>query len=292
MRKWTWLLTILVLTAPLPTFAESFQDSQICRALAEKHQFGLSILSQSGMLQPVNGSRIDYDSSSRLYYIQNARATREVIWTVRTRTTARSAKANHTLLWRPEVITVCSGGRPLEVFQPNERLVSLQRYYQHHAPPGQRKRDDELSRKFHMPMKAHDGRCTSRTDDENNIGPLENVYRFDDVAPGPLLVEHFREPQSASAEITSKKYSGLTSEIAPVSEGQLMCFGFSVPLPTRLGVGAQALGGIGGWFAAWDRYAVSVEAAHAWQPSETSVTLRQLNGPGHDEYWIKWTPQR
>ncbi|MBB4374114.1 hypothetical protein GGD63_006943 [Bradyrhizobium sp. cir1] len=292
MRAQSILLAVLTSLGSSPSFAGDPQDLSTCQSLAVKGQPGLYLRTSSGQLLNVNGSSVVYEPEARLYYVGNKRPEREAVWTVRTKTVARSAKANEAMLWRPGIVTECSGGRTLESFGRDDRFVSLQRYYQHHAPPSARRRDDDLSRKFHMPMRNSDGQCTGRTDDPQTVGPLQEVYRFEDVNPGPLVVERASEPRPARADIVSSVYSGLTSEIAHVSSGEPTCFGFAAPLPTSATVGTQILGGIGWPFSRWERYSQALQDAQKWQPSKTIVILRELNGAGNGLFSISWAPQQ
>ncbi len=286
-----WLALIILLTSASSIWAGDPQDAVACQALVDSGRPGLYMRDAEGLLKPVNGSTLRYVPDGRLFYLRRGSTPNESIWTVRSQTIAHSAKANEAMLWRPGIVTECSRGLPLETFNRNDRFVSLQRYYRHHASSSKQRRDDELSNKFHMPIRDGSGSCTGRTDNSETIGSLEDVYRFEEVEAGPLLVERITNPSTAQADEVTTIYSGLSSEIAHVAANQPTCFGFAAPLPTRSNIRTQIFGQMGGILAAWERNTVAMEQAQTWAPSKTTVILRELNGSRRGRFVVHWAEQ-
>jgi hypothetical protein len=224
----------------------------------------------------INGVPVDYNMDSRFYYLMGDgtrrafRVTRETVWHVRTQTTAKSAKADETILWRPKISTQCSGGRVLDGFDENTRFISLQRYRAHHARMSDSQVvDSEIGAKFHFPIQnPESGRCDtySRTDNPRTVGDLHQIYGFDDQ-PDPVLLARWTTVNRAVAR-ESKIYSGFTSELAHAAPGEVACFGFTVPLPTRSTYWTQ--------INPWARNGEARTQALTWKPDRTIVSIQGI----------------
>jgi hypothetical protein len=251
-------------------------DVARCQALfvAHAHQ-GLYFAATGDKPVPVNDTALAYDSGGRFYYLapgyrgRTYVVTRERVWHVRTQTIARSAKANETLLWRPGVRTQCSPNQALDTFTPDTRFVSLQRYYDHHAPTDVRRPDGAIARNFHFVIDdpSRPARCNTRTDDPKTVGDLRETYGFPDVAPEATVVSRLVGPSPAVAA-TSAVYSGLSSELAIAAPGEPACFGFNAPLPTRSTLSAQLFG--------WWRNSEALSQAQTWAPSRTTISIQRI----------------
>lgn len=280
----------LVLASTDPLSAGDPQDASVCEALTASGRPGLYLRNGIGELERLNGTVVPYEPQARLFYLGRWTARSESVWTIRSQTVARSAKANEAMLWRPGIVSECSNGRSLETFDRNNRFVSLQRYYHHHDATVRQRRDDDLANKFHMPIRDRNGQCNGRTDSPETVGPLQDSYAFDQVRPDPVLVERATD-STASAKQISAIYSGLSAEIAHVGAGQSICFGFASPLPTRSTFGTQVFGRIGGLFASWERHSQAMEQAQSWAPSATTVVVRELNGNRRERFLVRWNRQ-
>jgi hypothetical protein len=264
------------------------QDVGRCQALLSRGRTGLHFL-HGNQLTPVNGDAVDYDARGRFYYVvpgvrgRPFRASRETIWHIRTQTIASSAKADMALLWRPGVRTQCSPDRPLETFNEYNRFVTLLRYYSHHSTKGETQRADAaIARNFHFAINVSSQRtrCDTRTDDPRTVGDLRQTYGFDDVQPNQPEIVRLTEPNRAVAT-TSKIYSGLSSELAIAAPGDLACFGFNAPLPTRTTSLTKVL-------PRW-RNGEAVRQARTWRPSITTVAIQVIPpGAGLRTISVRW----
>lgn len=290
MWKRTALLLVLISgLTPGDAGASDPQDVWMCESLFANNSPGLYMRGDFGQPVPINDKRTNYNKDSRLYYLaadtngRPFRVIRETVWHVRTQTIANSAKANETILWRPQIATRCSGGHPLDGFDSDSRFVSLQRYRDHHASGSTRRVDSDVRSRFHFPIEDPvDGRChdDSRTDTPRVVGNLHATYGFDDVHPDQVLLARLATVNRAVG-LDSKIYSGLTSELAHAGPGEVACFGFIVPLPTRSSVTTQIV--------TWWRDSEAQAQALTWQPEQTSVAIQAIpNGGRLSAAVIRW----
>jgi hypothetical protein len=262
-------------------------DVQICEALVTAGRPGLFLVSPNATPQKVNGSKLTYDRNGRFYFVPasiNGRtfhARREMIWNVRLQTTAKSAKADETIAWRPPIKTECSGEFALESFDLNSRFVSLQRYYDHHAGSAERRRiDPDLRRKFHLAFSKSAGRpCQARTDAAEDVGDLRKTYDFEDVEPDAVLLARLTSVTPAVAA-TSQIYSGLASELAHIGPGEPACFGFAAPLPTRSTWLTQVF--------PFSRNSEAQNQAQSWTPDRTVILFQRIPGQSVTRTDVRW----
>jgi hypothetical protein len=287
--KNAWMAGIImfgVATVGIARAAEN-GDREICQNLVKSGMPGLFVVAPSESAQRVRGEKLAYRPDDRFYFVASTKdghtyhAAHEMIWNVRLQTVAKSPQANEAIAWRPPVKTDCSNDQPLDSFDDNSRFVSLQRYYDHHAGNGERRRiDADLQQRFHLrfSISAH-RRCQARTDNPDDVGDLRKTYGFEDVSPDEVLVARITTIAPPAVAAT-KVYSGLTSELARIGAGEPVCFGFSAPLPTRSSLFTQLF--------TFLRNAEAQNEARMWSPERTTVLIQRIPSTGLIRHTIKW----
>ena len=263
-------LPLALLSLPAHLAKAQPDDGLVCRQLVQLARSGLYIAHEGGRIARVEGGPVNYDPDARFYYLpgrSNNRVSKERVWHVRTQTRARAApSADTAVVYRPPVTTQCSNGRRLFAFNVDERFVSLRRYIDHHAAVGGRT-DAGLRDYFHLKIRDPGSNQCVRTDDRSVYGNLETIYAFDGVVrTQPKVARAFTFTRSAYAAVATG-FASLSSEFAHRSGDGPACFGFSGPLPTYP---------VSGFFASRDRLAR--QAAKKWQPTTTSIVIKQLDG--------------
>jgi len=233
---------------------------------------------------PVTGP-LDYDINARFYFLppDDARLVgenQEAVFHVRSQTVADSdLRADETLVFRERVRTSCRDGQfaqpfmgeTFESFDRNSRYVSLNRYFDHHARnESDRRTDPGLRTYFHLEISDINNNCF-RTDDSRRVGPLHDAYGFPDVTPAAVLVARYTQPVSsavAAPAAQSRRYAGLSSELAYVRGPAPACFSFSAPRPTVSSLRGQIL--------TWWRDDYAIAQARTWRPTRTELVIHRV----------------
>ena len=286
--KTAMTLIVVLLGTMVSTLSQAADpaDIEMCNALFSARRAGLFLAALNAAPQRVNGSKLTYDQGGRFYFVAASergrpyRAEREMVWSIRLQTTAKSAKADETIVWRPPVKTECSAGVPLELFDANSRFVSLQRYYDHHASDAEGRRvDPELRRRFHLRFSKSASRpCQAFTDAREDVGDLRQTYGFEEVRPDPVLLARITTMTPAFA--AGSIYSGLSSELAIVGPGEPVCFGFAAPLPTRSTLWTQVM--------PLFRHSTALAQAQSWGPERTKILIQRIPHVSVTRRKIEW----
>ena len=233
---------------------------------------------------PVNGP-LAYDINLRFYFIPTAGPrtigeNQEAAYHVRSQTTADAdLRSDEALVYRPRVQTSCRAGRfaggfsgdTFEDFDRNTRYVSLGRYFDHHADNERDRRPDRgLRTYFHFEISDAGNNCF-RTDDSSKVGPLHSAYGFPDVTPATGLIARNVNPVPsavASPAALSRRYAGLSSELAYVRGPGLACFSFNSPRPTVSTLRGQVFN--------WWRDDYAQEQARTWRPVRTDFVIHRV----------------
>lgn len=274
-------VSICVVMMASQAHAQLLDNEQLCSGLQKPGLFYVYVEGDGRIVsREVGSGKLRYRVNSRFYYVPRARASfsersGEGVWHIRTQTVAAAApRANRAYVYRPPIASRCSGGVPLLAFEPDDRLVELNRYVDYHAPNRNgREQERQLRDYFHFKMQnPENGDCVTgiRTDE---LGNLEDIYAFKTVkredTPTPFEVaSSFSGPAVAlpSKELTSR-YQGLSSEFAYRPTAGISCVSFSPPLPT----GPVPRTG-------WNAEANAINAAAVWKPKATSVVLKRFRG--------------
>jgi hypothetical protein len=273
------------------------QFDSICESLVPQGP-GLYIkYSSSDKPVPITSDAVRYESNARIYVVpwfgpRAIAANEEGVWHIRSQTTANSSvKSNQAYVYRPAVRTQCLQGRRVaqsqgqffKEFFPDERYVSLNRYFDHHPKdPKARREDFGLSTYFHFEVShPDDGHCL-RTDDAEAVGNLHDAYGFRDVVPIPgLIARTFSSTTTAIAEERqSTRFAGLSSEFVYLSGPSAACFSVKVPVPTASSLYYEV------FTSGRDGY--TQDQAQTWGPIRTELDFHTVPGGKHFTRFITW----
>ncbi|MGY2811999.1 hypothetical protein [Bradyrhizobium sp. USDA 4506] len=272
-------LAACILGLPGQVHAQSVDADQLCPRLQTSGLYYAYMGSDGQVVTRLVGSgKLHYSVNSRFIYSPPGPPPGdgdEGVWHIRTQTTAAAApRANRVYVYRPPILSRCSGGNPLLSFNRDDRFVEINRYVDYHAADGSREQERQLHDYFHFKMQnPENGDCAKgiRTDDASLLGHyVFQTVRREDTPTDYEVASTIAPPAHAAPkpELTSR-YQGLSSEFAYRETSGMACVSFSPPLPT--GPVRRT-----GWFS--DAESNAVEAATVWKPRTTSVVLKRVRG--------------
>jgi len=292
LSRFTLLLSIAAaIGCSIPAEAQS--NGNACSSILRAVRAGLYVSYPSGRITMINSSSgraaadggreedVPYDPDAELYFVPGSGSHlfvsgEEGVWHVRTQTQATAASgADQALVYRPSVVTRCSNGSALAAFDENDRLVSLRRYVDHHAPPeGDYRRDTGLGQYFHFQIEdpGNPKHCIP-TDDRSGGRNTAEIFGFEGVTRTQQRVAQYLSFVGSAYAQVATAYAGLSSEFAYHNAPEPACLRFTIPLPTN-SVNNRSFFS----FSGPTNEALARMAAREWNPVRTSVMIKQLRG--------------
>lgn len=274
--------TLFLIGAPQALKAQT--DDGCAQLTAARAAPGLYVKTLSNDKPVAVNGPLAYDINARFYFLPTTGSrvlgeNQEAVYHLRSQTTADAdLRSDEALVYRPPVRTSCRAGQlvgaftgdTFESFDRNSRYVSLNRYADHHADNASEQRVDYgLRTYFHL--EVSDGTGCFRTDDARKVGPLHSAYGFPDVTPVTGLIARNVDPipsAIAAPAALSRRYAGLSSELAYVRGPGPACFSFNAPRPTVSSLRGQVF--------SWWRDDYASEQARTWRPVRTELVIHRV----------------